>query len=109
MVQKGGTKSLIYLLERSADPEAQRFAALALGNIASTQENRIPMVDEVESDRYHKRMFKLFSRRSRLINLDGANSKARIKTVGWCTTSRIATTKGGLIIESYQMLASFFF
>ena len=46
LVQKGGIKSLIKLLEKSADQEAQRFAALALGNVASTAENRIPMVDE---------------------------------------------------------------
>ena len=46
MVQKGGVKSLIQLLERSADQEAQRFSALAIGNIASTAENRVPIVDE---------------------------------------------------------------
>ena len=46
MVQKGGCKSLIQLLERSADQECQRFSALALGNIASCAENRIPIVEE---------------------------------------------------------------
>ena len=46
MQQKGGCKSLVHLLERSSDQEAQRFAALALGNIASTPENRLPIVEE---------------------------------------------------------------
>ena len=38
IVQKGGVKSLTLLLERAQDQEAQRFAALALGNIAATRE-----------------------------------------------------------------------
>ena len=46
VVQKGGCKSLVQLLERSSDLETQRFAALALGNIGSTAENRVPMVQE---------------------------------------------------------------
>ena len=46
LVQKGGVKSLLKLLEKSPDQEAQRFSALALGNVASTAENRVPMVDE---------------------------------------------------------------
>ena len=32
--------------QRSTDPEAQRFSSLAIGNMASTEENRIPMVEE---------------------------------------------------------------
>ncbi len=35
MVQKGGVKSLLILLAKSIDADAQRFAALALGNCAS--------------------------------------------------------------------------
>ena len=35
MVQKGGSESLVQLLERSADLEAQRFSALALSSLAS--------------------------------------------------------------------------
>ena len=35
MVQKGGIKSLLILLTKSTDTDAQRFAALALGNAAS--------------------------------------------------------------------------
>ena len=35
MVQKGGVKSLLILLTKSIDSDAQRFAALALGNAAS--------------------------------------------------------------------------
>ena len=35
MVQKGGVKSLLLILTKSIDIEAQRFAALALGNISS--------------------------------------------------------------------------
>ena len=35
MVQKGGVKSLLLILTKSIDLEAQRFAALALGNISS--------------------------------------------------------------------------
>ena len=46
MVTKGGVKSLVSLLERSSDQEAQRFSALALANMASTPENRIPITEE---------------------------------------------------------------
>lgn len=35
MVQKGGVKSLLILLTKSIDADAQRFSALALGNAAS--------------------------------------------------------------------------
>lgn len=35
MVQKGGIKSLLILLTKSIDTDAQRFAALALGNVGS--------------------------------------------------------------------------
>jgi hypothetical protein len=35
MVQKGGVKSLLILLTKSVDLDAQRFSALALGNAAS--------------------------------------------------------------------------
>ena len=41
MVQKGGVKSLIILLTKSIDMDAQRFAALALGNAASAGEQMI--------------------------------------------------------------------
>ena len=34
-MQKGGVKSLLMLLTKSIDADAQRFAALALGNAAS--------------------------------------------------------------------------
>lgn len=37
MVQKGGVKSLIQLLTKSIDIDAQRFSALALGNTASAR------------------------------------------------------------------------
>lgn len=37
MVQKGGVKSLIILLTKSIDTDAQRFAALALGNTSSAR------------------------------------------------------------------------
>lgn len=35
LVQKGGVKSLLILLTKSIDADAQRFSALALGNAAS--------------------------------------------------------------------------
>lgn len=38
MVQKGGVKSLLILLVKSIDVDAQRFAALAMGNAASAGE-----------------------------------------------------------------------
>lgn len=44
IVKKGGCKSLIQLLMKSSDNEAQRFSALALANIASAVFNRITMV-----------------------------------------------------------------
>jgi hypothetical protein len=44
IVQKGGVKSLTTLLAKSTDPEAQRFAALALANCASSQFNRAAIV-----------------------------------------------------------------
>ena len=37
-MQKGGVKSLLILLTKSVDIDAQRFAALALGNAASACE-----------------------------------------------------------------------
>ena len=40
MVQKGGVKSLLMLLTKSSDADAQRFAALALANAASAPFNR---------------------------------------------------------------------
>jgi hypothetical protein len=46
LVEKGGIISLLFLLQKSPDPEAQRFAALALGNVASTVGARRGMVDE---------------------------------------------------------------
>ena len=38
MVQKGGVKSLVTLITKSPDSDAQRFAALALANAASAGE-----------------------------------------------------------------------
>jgi vacuolar protein 8 len=46
LVQKGGVKSLLYLLTKSIDNDAQRFAALALGNAASAAFNRTRMASE---------------------------------------------------------------
>jgi hypothetical protein len=46
IVKKGGCKSLIQLLMKSSDQEAQRFSALALANIASAVFNRIAMVQD---------------------------------------------------------------
>ena len=46
MVEKGGVRALIRIMERSHDPEAQRFSALALSNVASTHETKNPLVDE---------------------------------------------------------------
>jgi hypothetical protein len=37
LVQKGGVKSLLILLTKSIDIDAQRFSALALGNSASAR------------------------------------------------------------------------
>lgn len=41
LVQKGGVKSLLILLTKSVDIDAQRFSALALGNAASAGELKI--------------------------------------------------------------------
>ena len=41
MVQKGGVKSLLMLLTKSTDADAQRFSALALANAASASFNRV--------------------------------------------------------------------
>ena len=46
IVKKGGSKSLIQLLTKSSDAEAQRFSALALANIASAVFNRVTMVQD---------------------------------------------------------------
>lgn len=46
IVKKGGIKSLLNLLKISQDNEAQRFAAMAIGNVASAPFNRMPIVDE---------------------------------------------------------------
>jgi hypothetical protein len=46
IVKKGGIKSLVTLLNGSSDNEAQRFAALALANVASAPFNRLPIVEE---------------------------------------------------------------
>lgn len=40
IVQKGGVKSLLVILTRSVEADAQRFAALALANVASAPYNR---------------------------------------------------------------------
>ena len=45
MVQKGGVKSLIQL-RALCRPRSPALLALAIGNIASTAENRVPIVDE---------------------------------------------------------------
>lgn len=36
----------MHLVENSGDAEAQRFAALALGNVAASEDNRIPIAEE---------------------------------------------------------------
>lgn len=46
LVQKGGIKSLLLLLTKSTDNDAQRFAALALANSASAAFNRIRIASE---------------------------------------------------------------
>ncbi len=46
MVQKGGVKSLLLLLTKSSDTDAQRFSALALGNASSAPFNRLRMAAE---------------------------------------------------------------
>lgn len=46
LVTKGATRSLTTLLERSKDPDATRFSALALANMASAGANRVPMVND---------------------------------------------------------------
>lgn len=46
MVQKGGIKSLLLLITRSKDRDAQRFSALALANISSAAFNRSKIADE---------------------------------------------------------------
>ena len=46
LVAKGGVKSLLTLLTKSVDTDAQRFAALALGNAAAAAFNRIRMAQE---------------------------------------------------------------
>lgn len=46
MLKKGAIRSLLALLSGSEDGEAQRFAALALANVASAVFNRVPMVEE---------------------------------------------------------------
>lgn len=46
IVQKGGVSALVKLLEGSEDLEAQRFAAVALGNICSTPTTRLPVAEE---------------------------------------------------------------
>ena len=46
MVQKGGVKSLLMLLTKSVDADAQRFSALALANAASAAFNRTRIATE---------------------------------------------------------------
>ena len=46
MVQKGGVKSLLMLLTKSSDADAQRFSALALANAASAPFNRVRIATE---------------------------------------------------------------
>ena len=46
LVQKGGVRSLLSLLMKSSDSDAQRFSALALGNAGSAPFNRARMASE---------------------------------------------------------------
>lgn len=46
MVQKGGVKSLLLLITKSPDSDAQRFAGLALANAASAPFNRTRIASE---------------------------------------------------------------
>ena len=46
IVHKGGVKSLMLLLTKSIDTDAQRFSAMALGNCAAAPFNRIRMASE---------------------------------------------------------------
>ena len=46
MVQKGGVKSLLLLLTKSQDADAQRFSALALANTSSAAFNRLRIASE---------------------------------------------------------------
>lgn len=46
LVQKGGVKSLLHLIGKSQDTDAQRFSALALANAASAAFNRTRMASE---------------------------------------------------------------
>ena len=46
MIQKGGTKSLLMLLTKSSDTDAQRFSAMAMGNAASAPFNRTRIATE---------------------------------------------------------------
>jgi hypothetical protein len=48
IVQKGGFKTLIHLLNHSRDIEAQRFAALAMANTASSDAVRVTIAKEVK-------------------------------------------------------------
>lgn len=46
MVKKGGTRSLLELLRRSQDAEAQRFSALCIANCASAVFTRLKIVED---------------------------------------------------------------
>jgi hypothetical protein len=46
IVKKGGIKSLINLMTKSSDAEAQRFSALAIANCASAVFNRLTIVQD---------------------------------------------------------------
>jgi kinesin family protein 5 len=46
IVQKGGIKSLLILLTRSTETDAQRFSALAIANAASAPYNRVRIASE---------------------------------------------------------------
>jgi hypothetical protein len=46
MVQKGAVKSLLMILTKSIDLDAQRFSALAMGNMSSAAYNRIRIASE---------------------------------------------------------------
>jgi hypothetical protein len=48
LVQKGGVKSLLILLTKSIDADAQRFSALALGNAASARKFNVDVIADYD-------------------------------------------------------------
>lgn len=78
-VKKGGIKSLINLLSSSQDNEAQRFAALAIGNVASA-----PFV------------------RSLLL---GPNDVTFPNRIGWRSLKRAYSRHSSLILQTVKMIS----